>query len=87
MSEQNAAITAKLPVKTSTNRQALDDATPAEPPEPSEHLPRARQMPAEYWASRTLWLLVTVTCLWDIAVTFDQYFALSRRLLNAALAH
>ncbi|GAC1331176.1 MAG: hypothetical protein NVS9B2_03670 [Steroidobacteraceae bacterium] len=43
--------------------------------------------PAEYWASRTLWLLVMLTILWDITVTFDRYFYLARRLFYACLAH
>ena len=68
MSEQNAAITAKLPVKSLTNRQALSDA-------------------AEYWARRVMWVLVVITSLWDVAVTFDRHFPGPRRLLYAALGH
>ena len=35
---------------------------------------------ARYWATRFLWLLVIVTSLWDIAMTFDRHFAMTGRL-------
>jgi hypothetical protein len=84
VSEQNAVFTAKLAVSKSTGRHARRD---AEPREQSDHLATGAQTPAEYWASRTLWMLITVTSLWDITVTFDQHFALPRRLVYAALLH
>lgn len=40
----------------------------------------APQIAAAYWAKRIVWLLVAVTSLWDIAVTFDKHFALTGRL-------
>jgi hypothetical protein len=43
------------------------------------------QFAAEYWARRTMWLLVTVTSLWDIVVTFDKHFDLTGRLLTGRL--
>jgi hypothetical protein len=45
----------------------------------------ASQVAAEYWAKRTMWLLVTVTSLWDIVVTFDKHFDLTGRLLTGRL--
>jgi hypothetical protein len=36
-------------------------------------------MAAEYWAARIMWLLVAVTSLWDISVTFGRHFALAMR--------
>lgn len=35
---------------------------------------------AEYWAKRFLWLLVTVTSLWNIAMIFHRHFAMTGRL-------
>jgi hypothetical protein len=45
----------------------------------------ASQIAAEYWAKRAMWLLVIVTSLWDIVVTFDKHFELSGRLLSGRL--
>ena len=35
---------------------------------------------AECWARRAMWLLIAVTSLWDILVTFDRHFELTARL-------
>jgi hypothetical protein len=56
------------------------------PVDPGEQRERAAQIAAEYWARRTMWLLVTVTSLWDIAVTFDEYLGVTGRFIYAALA-
>jgi hypothetical protein len=45
----------------------------------------ASQFAAEYWARRTMWLLVTVISLWDIVATFDKHFDLTGRLLTGRL--
>jgi hypothetical protein len=45
----------------------------------------AFQYAAEYWARRTMWLLVTVVSLWDILVTFDRHFNVTGRLLTGRL--
>ncbi|HXA34727.1 MAG TPA: hypothetical protein VNW26_00210 [Steroidobacteraceae bacterium] len=50
-----------------------------------EQRERLAQIAAEYWARRTMWLLVTVTSLWDIAVTFDKYLGFTGRFIYAAL--
>ena len=55
------------------------------PVDPGEQRERAAQIAAEYWARRTMWLLVAVTSLWDIAVTFDQYLGGAGRFIYAAL--
>jgi hypothetical protein len=39
----------------------------------------ASQIRTEYWARRIIWFLISLTSLWDIAVTFDKHFALTRR--------
>ncbi len=39
------------------------------------------QLTLESWARRAMWLLVAVTSLWDIAVTFDRHYDLTARLL------
>ena len=44
----------------------------------SEQSATASQLAAEYWAKRIMWLLVTVTFSWDIAVTFDKHFAIDK---------
>ena len=53
---------------------------------PARHnIPAASQIAAEYWAKRALWLMVVVTSLWDILVTFDKHFALTGRILTGRL--
>ena len=34
----------------------------------------ASQVTLESWARRAIWLLVAVTSLWEIAVTFDRHY-------------
>ena len=75
MTEQNAAFSMKVMVNLA-----------------SPSMSRARrkfesisQISAEYWARRCMWLLVMVTSLWDIAVTFDRHFAFTSGLLSARL--
>jgi hypothetical protein len=53
--------------------------------DPGEQRERLAQIAAEYWARRTMWLLVTVTSLWDITVTFDKYLGFTGRFIYAAL--
>jgi len=57
----------------------------AESPGLHNQFEEASQYAAEYWARRTMWLLVTVISLWDIVVTFDKYFNLTGRLLTGRL--
>ncbi len=45
------------------------------------------QIAAEQWARRTMRLLVIVTSLWDIGVTFNSHLGLTARLIYASLAH
>ena len=40
---------------------------------------QASQIRTEYWAKRIVWFLIALTSLWDIAVTIDKDFALTRR--------
>lgn len=60
-------------------------ATTAGSPDRHNKSEAASQFAAEYWAKRTMWLLVTVTSLWDIVVTFDRHFDLTGRLLTGRL--
>lgn len=57
----------------------------AESPDLHTQSEAASQYAAEYWARRTMWLLVTVISLWDIVVTFDKHFNLTGRLLTGRL--
>jgi hypothetical protein len=57
----------------------------AESPDRLNQFEAASQYAAEYWARRTMWLLVTVISLWDIVVTFDKHFDLTGRLLTGRL--
>jgi len=41
-----------------------------------ERFKTASQATAEQWARRAMWLLVVVTSLWDIGVTFDKSLGL-----------
>ena len=50
-----------------------------------ERFKTASQAAAEQWARRAVWLLVIVTSLWDIGVTFDKSLGLAARLLSASL--
>jgi hypothetical protein len=60
-------------------------ATTAEPADLLNQFEAASQFAAEYWARRTMWLLVTVISVWDIVVTFDKHFNLTGRLLTGRL--
>lgn len=50
-----------------------------------ERFKTASQASAEQWARRAMWLLVVVTSLWDIGVTFDKSLGLTARLLSASI--
>jgi hypothetical protein len=76
---QNATGSMKAMVDTLTSPHSTHAATTAHTPDRSNQAQTA-QITTEYWAKRTLWLLVALISLWDIAVTFDKHFALIRRL-------
>jgi hypothetical protein len=57
----------------------------ADSPDTHNQSEAAFHFAAEYWARRTMWLLVTVVSLWDIVVTFDKHFDLTGRLLTGRL--
>jgi hypothetical protein len=43
-------------------------------PERSNQANTSRQETVEYWANRIMWVLVIITSLWDIAVTFGRHW-------------
>jgi hypothetical protein len=77
--KQNAAGSVKAMVDMLTSAHVTHAATTADTPDGSDRSETASQIALEYWAARVMWLLVTVTCSWDIAVTFGQHFALTGR--------
>ena len=58
----------------------MDPAMTGETAERDNDEQAALQMMLESWARRAMWLLVAVTSLWDIAVTFDRHYELTARL-------
>ena len=70
----------KAIVDTSMSRQLMQPAMAGDEDGRDGHEQAAWHREAEYWAKRAMWLLVAVTSLWDIAVTFDRHVELTARL-------
>ncbi len=49
-------------------------------PDSSDEAESGLAAAAEYWVGRTMWVLVIIMSLWDIAVTFDSPATLMARL-------
>jgi hypothetical protein len=86
MSEKNAVVGVKSALnlwisRCQTNATTTRDAASGE----YERFKTASQVAAEHWARRAMWLLVIVTSLWDIGVTFDKSLGLTARFLSASL--
>ena len=65
---------------TSMSLHVMQPAMTVDPADRDEHEQTAWQMEAESWARRAMWLLVAMTSLWDLAVTFGRHFYLTARL-------
>ncbi len=81
MSEQNATGSMNAMVGSLRSSPGIQVATIGRPDRGNNQAKTTRQDTVEYWASRIMWLLVLVISLWDIVVTFDKHFDLSKRLL------
>jgi hypothetical protein len=80
MSEQNAMGSLNAMAGALRNPPGIQAATIGRP-DRSDQPETGRQSSVEYWANRIMWLLVTVTSIWDIVVTFDRHFDWSKRWL------
>jgi hypothetical protein len=78
MSEQNATGSMKA-MDMLTGAHVTRAPTTADTPDRSNQSETASRIAVEYWATRVMWLLITVMSCWDIAVTFGRYLALTRR--------
>jgi hypothetical protein len=76
---QNAAGSMKAMVDILTSPHSTQAATATQTHDRSNQAQIASQIRTEYWAKRIIWFLISLTSLWDIAVTFDKYLALTRR--------
>jgi hypothetical protein len=72
MSEQNATGSMNAMVGSLRSSLRVGAATIGRP-ERSNQAKASRQETVEYWAKRIMWVLVIITSLWDIAVTFDRH--------------
>jgi hypothetical protein len=70
----------KSMVDLSISRNVMRPAMTDDAAERDTHAQSASQAEVESWARRAMWLLVAVTSMWDIAVTFDRHFELTARL-------
>jgi len=62
-----------------TDRAKTRAATATHTHDRSNQAQTTSQIRTEYWAKRIIWFLISLTRVWDIAVTFDKHFALMRR--------
>jgi hypothetical protein len=72
MSEQNATGSMNAMVGALRSSLGIRAATIGRP-ERSNQAKTSRQETVEYWARRIMWVLVIITSLWDIAVTFGKH--------------
>jgi hypothetical protein len=72
MSEQHATGSLNAMVGSMRNSLGIRAATMGRP-ERSNQANTSRQETVEYWANRIMWVLVIITSLWDIAVTFGRH--------------
>jgi hypothetical protein len=80
MSEQNAMGSLNPMAGSFRSSPGIEAATIGRP-DRSNQSETDRHNTVEYWAQRIMWLLVAVTSLWDIVVTFDRHFDWSKRWL------
>jgi hypothetical protein len=80
MSEQNAASSMKSMVDSLTSRLVMHAAKTAQTSDTGDQTGAGLAAVAECWAGRTMWVLVIVASLWDVAVTFARPLALAARL-------
>jgi hypothetical protein len=78
--QHNALFSMKSIIDMSMSRRLMHAAMYGRAPERSDGERKAHQASVKSWAARAMWLLVAVTSLWDIAVTFDRHFELTTRL-------
>ena len=74
--QHNAAFSMKSIVEMSMNRHEMRAALTGDEGKDETALQEA----VESWVRRTLWSLVALTSLWDIAITFDRHSELTARL-------
>jgi hypothetical protein len=70
----------KLLVDNLTSRSAMRAAKTDTTPDSNDRTESGLAATVEYWAGRTVWVLVIMISLWDIAVTFDKPLLLTARL-------
>jgi hypothetical protein len=72
MSEQNATGNMNAMVGALRSSLGIRTATIGRP-EQSNQARTSRQEMVEYWAKRIMWVLVIITSLWDISITFGRH--------------